>query len=368
VTARTADPGARRNARLYEDVGSVGPGRLAMERARPVERAGGGHPAPAVSPVSAAAEDAGFRHAAAVVGTDDDLLAVALPFVDAGLRVGDLVALSCSPETAERVGAEIGAAAEHLEVDRALTLLGARPPDAIRAARRYVMRAADRPTGRVRILSEVDFGDRPAGWREGQRFEAVCNLLMRHVAISTVCVYDRRRLPPEVLDSAALTHPDLVAGAVWTPSPAFQEPRSYIRALPAPREPVEDTPPVFAADDLPSLVALRHALSTVLGARVPDREQREDLHLGASEVAANAFRHGTRPVSARIWADDRHLVCAITDAGHSFTDPLAGFQPAHGDDLSRGGMGLWLARKLWDHVDLVPGPGGLTVRLSTRLR
>ena len=58
---------------------------------------------------------------------------------------------------------------------------------------------------------------------------------------------------------------------------------------------------------------------------------------------------------------------AITDSGHSFADPLAGFWPAHGDDLGRGGMGLWLARKLWDSVDLLPGPDGLTVRLGTRL-
>ena len=42
--------------------------------------------------------------------------------------------------------------------------------------------------------------------------------------------------------------------------------------------------------------------------------------------------------------------------------------PAHGLDLSRGGMGLWLARKLWDHVDVLPTPEGLSVRLSTRLR
>ena len=60
-----------------------------------------------------------------------------------------------------------------------------------------------------------------------------------------------------------------------------------------------------------------------------------------------------------------HLVCTITDAGSRFDDPLAGFVPAHGYDLSRGGMGLWLARKLWDHVDLESGPGGFTVRLST---
>jgi anti-sigma regulatory factor (Ser/Thr protein kinase) len=60
-------------------------------------------------------------------------------------------------------------------------------------------------------------------------------------------------------------------------------------------------------------------------------------------------------------------VCTVTDRGRLFDDPLAGYVPAHGLDLGRGGMGLWLARKLWDTVDLVAGEQGLTVRLSSRL-
>jgi anti-sigma regulatory factor (Ser/Thr protein kinase) len=334
-----------------------------------VERASSDPSARAGSLASAATDDApAFRHGAAVVGTEAELLDVAVPFVEDGLRAGDLVALTCSPETAELVRTELGPAAGQVAVDAALSLLASRPPDAIRQARRYALQAADHPSGRLRILSEVDFGDRPAGWREGQRFEAVCNLLMRHTSAITACVYDRRRLSSEVLGSAARTHPESVVGGVWSASPSYQEPRSYVRSLPAPHEPVEDTTPVLAVDGVPSLVSLRHLLCGVLDSVVPDADQREDLHLAASEVAANAFRHGTRPVSARVWTDLSRLVVAITDAGHAFTDPLAGFQPAHGDDLSRGGMGLWLARKLWDHVDLLPGPGGLTVRLATGLR
>ncbi len=94
----------------------------------------------------------------------------------------------------------------------------------------------------------------------------------------------------------------------------------------------------------------------------------DDVHLAASEIAANAFRHGQRPVSARVWASPDRVVVSISDAGHTFDGLLSGYRPAHGDDLSRGGMGLWLARKLCDHVDLEQTAGGLTVRLTTAVR
>ncbi len=58
---------------------------------------------------------------------------------------------------------------------------------------------------------------------------------------------------------------------------------------------------------------------------------------------------------------------AVTDGGGG-VDPLRGYWPAHGQDLGRGGMGLWLARKLCDHVDLSSDPRGTTVRLATALR
>ena len=61
-----------------------------------------------------------------------------------------------------------------------------------------------------------------------------------------------------------------------------------------------------------------------------------------------------RPVSARVWADGDRVICVISDRGTTYSDPFSGFAPAHGLDLSHGGMGLWLARKLWDHVDVLP--------------
>jgi len=307
-------------------------------------------------------------HGAAVVASQDELLAVALPFLDEGLRAGDLVALTCPQETVELISRALGERARAVESDPRMSLLGSRAPDALTMCRRFLERAMATGSGRLRVVAEVDFGSEPADWREGQRFESVYNRLLGAAPVSAVCLYDRRRLPAAVIESAAHTHPELVRGTNWSASPRFQDPGSYVPSLPLPREPVEDGDPVFAVDDARTLAGLRHQLGAVIASLVPDRDQQEDLHLAASEIAANAFRHGVRPVSARVWADGNRVICVISDRGRTYTDPFSGFAPAHGPDLSNGGMGLWLARKLWDHVDVLPGADGLSVRLSTRLR
>jgi anti-sigma regulatory factor (Ser/Thr protein kinase) len=306
-------------------------------------------------------------HGAAIVGSESELLAVALPFLEAGLREGDLVVLTCPPETVELITAHLGEAARRVELEPRASLLGARPPDALETARRFQERAGASGSGRLRVLAGIDFGNEPADWREGQRYESVTNRLLTD-SVSAICLYDRRRLPAEVVASASATHPAVVDGSTWAVNPRFQDPGVYVPSLPLPREPIEDGEPVFAVDDARTLAGLRHQLGAVIAALVPDRDQQEDLHLAASEIASNAFRHGVRPVSARVWGDGDRIVCVISDRGTSYSDPFGGFAPAHGPDLSRGGMGLWLARKLWDHVDVLPSPAGLSVRLSTRLR
>jgi anti-sigma regulatory factor (Ser/Thr protein kinase) len=334
----------------------------------------GGHPARS----ERAGEDVGrpvppeergcHGHVAAVVGSHDELLAAAVPWLEAGLVAGDLTVLSCDEETAELLCAELGRTGTSLVSEPRVSLRGVRPPDGLGTVRRLLDRAADAPSGRLRILGAPYFGPASRDWRETQRYESVVNRLLVGAPVEALCVYDQRTLPEPATVSALATHPQLLTGGVRADNPAYRRPGGYVRDLPLPREPMELGEPVYAVSGAPTLADLRHQLAAVLAAQVPDREQREDLHLAVSEIAANAFRHGTPPVSARVWASEDWIVCTVTDRGTSYRDELAGFQPAHGEDLARGGMGLWLARKLWDHVDLLPGPDGLTVRLSSPLR
>ena len=307
-------------------------------------------------------------HGAAVVGSESEMLAAAIPFLEAGLQAGDLVVLTCPPDTVALLCAALGEQAAAVDSDPRMSLLGSRAPDALTMCSRYLERAVTEGPGRLRVVAEVDFGGDPADWREGQRFESVFNRLMGGAPVAAMCLYDRRRLPAPVIASAEATHPQLVHGTTWSTSAGFQDPGTYVPSLPLPRDPVEDGDPVFSVDDAKTLAGLRHQLGAVIASLVPDRDLQGDLHLAASEIAANAFRHGVRPVSARVWAEGDRLVCLISDRGTSYSDPFSGFAPAHGADLSRGGMGLWLARKLWDHVDVLPSETGLTVRLSTRIR
>jgi anti-sigma regulatory factor (Ser/Thr protein kinase) len=308
-----------------------------------------------------------FVHGAALVHSPAEAVGVAAAYVDEGLRDGDLSVLACAPETVEAIRRALGLRAREVEDDARICLVGARAPDAMAVIRQRVEQAATRGSGRLRILAQPQFGSDPRRWREIRRYEAASNALVGGAQLSGLCLYDREHLPAEALATARHTHPELWMGGVRVGNPEYREPLGVLRDLGVAREPAESGEPVLVVDGAPALAGLRGELRRAFGAVVPDADQCADLHLGVSEVAANAFRHGRPPISARVWADGSSVVCTISDSGTVFGDPLAGFLPAHGDDLAAGGMGLWLARKLWDSVDLVTGPSGLSVRLATGL-
>ena len=95
------------------------------------------------------------------------------------------------------------------------------------------------------------------------------------------------------------------------------------------------------------------------------REVVEDFLLAVDETTSNAVRHGSPPVGLRLWTAPGTLVCTVRDSGRGWDDPFAGYGPAHGDDLSAGGMGLWLARQLCDHVAIRHDERGNSVRLTS---
>jgi anti-sigma regulatory factor (Ser/Thr protein kinase) len=311
-------------------------------------------------------EQGGYRHDALLFDTDDRLTDVAVPFLLEGLDHGEAAVIATSPRTADVLRDAVdGHPLVHL-LDRG-DVYRARTPTAVTTFRRLAEQRAAGGAPRVRVVGEVDFGPTERHWLEWQRYEAVINHALASWPLWGLCVFDTQRLPAPVLDSAMRTHPGVVTTGGWARNPHFISPAEYVSALPVPMEPLEATPPRLAALDVTDFIALRHTVAAELATVDAPRDPIEDYLLAVDEMSSNAARHGRPPIDLRLWTAADRIVCTIADRGDGWDDPFAGYGPAHGEDLSRGGMGLWLARQLCDHVDIITDPEGTRVRLTLRL-
>ncbi len=309
---------------------------------------------------------AAYVHDALLYDDPGQLVDVAARFLREGLAAGEAAVLATGARTA-------GVIREALDDDPRLHVVDrteayrVRTPTAITGFRRLADRQAAEGVSRVRVVGETDFGATEQDRYEWQRYEAVVNVALVDRPLWGLCVFDTAALPEPLLESARRTHPHLVTPGSRVPNRGYVDPAAFLRDLPAPPEPLERRTPRLAARDVTDLIGLRHAVAAELAALRGPREVVEDLLLAVDEMTSNAVRHGRPPIDLDLWADAERVVCRITDRGPGPEDPFAGYGPAHGEDLSRGGMGLWLARQLCDHVYVARSASGTSVRLVTRL-
>jgi anti-sigma regulatory factor (Ser/Thr protein kinase) len=309
----------------------------------------------------------GYIHDALLYDSVDELNAAAVPFLLEGLAAGDAAVIAAGSRT-------VGVLTEALDEDPRVHVLersdvyDTHPPAAITAFRRLAERCLAEGISRVRVVGEVDFGPTERDWLEWQRYEAVINVALAAWPLWGLCIFDTQRLPEQVLTSTLRTHPNLATPEGRGANPLFGDPVRYLRSLPVPPEPLENTPPRLIAHDVKDFAGLRHAVARELAAADAPREVREDFLIAVDEMTSNAIRHGHPPVDVALWISSDRLVSTISDRGRGWDDPFAGYVPAHGDDLSGGGMGLWLARQLCDHLDITHHGDGVTLRLTTHLR
>jgi anti-sigma regulatory factor (Ser/Thr protein kinase) len=307
------------------------------------------------------------QHDVLVHDSPDELLAVAVPFLRAGLAADESAVIATTAPITQALRDALGDDAGVLVLDRD-SVYGRRTPSTITAFRRLTEERTRAGSQGVRVVAEPDFGPTPRHWLEWQRYEAVINEALRGLPLWGLCAYDTSRLPDEVVESGRRTHRHVVTTEGRRPSPEHQDPAEYLRSLPVPAEPLQDGEPLLRVDDVTDFVGLRHAVGERLAGLGGEPDLVEDVHLAIDEIASNAVRHGAPPIQLTLWGSADRVVCTISDRGPGLADPFAGYGPAHGTDLSRGGMGLWLARELCDHVDVLDDGAGLTVRLATALR
>lgn len=308
-----------------------------------------------------------YVHDALYFATDSELLDFAVPFLRDGFARGERGVVACDERRTRLIVDALGgdhrlSLLERLDVYR-------RPARAVSIYQQMMERQVALGTPGIRLLGEAEFGPGPLDWAEWCCYEAAVNHALAPYPLWAVCLYDTRRLSEEILRAGRLTHPHLVAAGTRRPSPGYLHPTDYLRRATANGvlDPLQQKPPDLEVEELTDPARLRRALGETLAQAGAEEEAAADFLGAVAEVVDNAVRYGLPPVDVRLWVSADRLLCTVTDRGPGVEDPLVGYVPRHRSDLSAGPMGLWLARRLCNHLDFPPTEGGFTVRLRTSL-
>jgi anti-sigma regulatory factor (Ser/Thr protein kinase) len=310
-----------------------------------------------------------LAHEAFVFDDDELVRSRVVPFVQEGLERGEPLVVVAGDSVRAVLAAEFGSVVDEFAMfasSQAHWLGGAETLASYQEGMAPLIESG-KPW---RLVGEPTWLSQPGGdvW---SRYEAVANDAFADYPYYSLCLHDRRRLGPALVESALRTHPLTWEDGRVVPSPHYQPTDAFLRSVePAwTRAPEErETVTVTRADDA------RHFVR----ARLPEgaaEDWVDSVVLAVHELVVNAIvAAGAAEVSQ--WHDggpqdggprDRRLhngglqVWEVRDDGLGMHETAAGYAPPRAEEPS--GRGLWIARSLADEATVRPYGPGTAVRL-----
>ena len=301
----------------------------------------------------------GYYHEALRYSSDEELLAVVLPFLLGGVAAGEPTIVALGAPNTELVREALGEDTPVVFHSGGDTY--ARPASAIRNYTDLFARHTAEGAHQIRVVGELPPEALGATWDWWARYESAINDAYDEFPLWGMCAYDQRTTPPEVLADVARTHPHIARpGGTSLASAEYVEPDRLLRHdLPMVLDPLQQTVP--AIELVNPAPAQARAVLAGMGDGVLTPEALADLRIAVTETVTNALVHGTAPTVVRYWDGPDRVVVTVTDGGKGPGDPFAGLRAAA--HAPSGGLGLWLTHQLCDHVSMSSDAGGFTVRM-----
>jgi anti-sigma regulatory factor (Ser/Thr protein kinase) len=301
-------------------------------------------------------------HHALIYDDQAEFLSVTVPFIRAGLEDDSAVLVVVPPGNLDALRETLGD--DGCDGDVLFIDANTWYEHPVRTIRDYCDLVEAEAPRRVRAVAELVWQGRThEEIVEWTRYEAVVNRAFEHSGARVICGYNRSEIPEQIVDSARRTHPEVLIGPWRRRSPSFTEPEvfgAHCDRGPLPPAPAHaETMRLESAD----LGPLRERIRDLAELNRMDPAVASAFVTAAVEVAANALRHGTPPMAAKVWADAGRLFCEVADYGHWRPDSLLGFLPRE----PGSGLGMWGVRLLTDLVQVRTGWNGTVVRLQSRL-
>lgn len=301
----------------------------------------------------------GYRHAMVAYGSERELSSLVRPFVEFGVANEEPVVCVASTASATVLARAAG--------DRESAIRFVAPADWYRSPNHTLdeMCALVGDHQRVRVIGEPPA--RARWWleaQEWQRVDSLSNAVAADLPITTVCLYDTRRVAMTTIQQALRTHPHVLTSNGSQRSDGYIDPADFAaecnrHELVAPASSLQHT--ITSPGELgASRDKLREAAT---GYGVAEHRA-SDLAMAVSEIVTNALEHGGGVAKQRVWSEEHGLICEIFDPGGGFDDPFAGYrQPSARNSRGRG---LHMARQLCDLMRISPTAAGTTVWLYLR--
>jgi anti-sigma regulatory factor (Ser/Thr protein kinase) len=307
----------------------------------------------------AAAGHRGYFHETAFYSSDEEFLAIVVPFLQGALEAGEpaVVTLSDANEKLVREAVPEASGLSFGDVEYG------HPAGVITTYRKLLAGHVARGASQIRAVGDVPHPGMDMPWEAWARYEATVNHAYDEFPLWGLCPYDTRTTPADLLVDVMATHP-------YTATPdgqhlanvRFEDPARFLaRRSPAGADPLETTPPATILID-PTPAAARHAVLDVAATSDLNHIELDDLVFAVSEAVSNGICHGRPPVRVRLWAAPDRVVATITDHGGGPTNPFIGLLPTTG--TSTAGLGLWLVHQMSPHVALRRTDDGFTVSLT----
>jgi anti-sigma regulatory factor (Ser/Thr protein kinase) len=309
----------------------------------------------------AAAGHAGYYHESAFYDSDDEFVALVVPFLSDGVTAGEPTLVALGDRNTDLVRSAL-TDTSGLTFLRAVDQYG-RPAATIQSFRQILAGHVAAGARQVRAVGEVPHPGVGVPWDDWARYEAVINQAYDDLPLWGLCPYDTRTTPDLVLTEVERTHPHLATvDGRHVVNDRYEDPVSFVRSRRAAvPDPIEAGAPFTELVD-PTPAAARQAVADASRGSLVRPEQVDDLLIAVSEAVANAILHGRPPVAVRMWSAPDRVVVAVSDGGSGPSDPFAGLLPrVKGQDL--GGFGLWLTHQLCSHVGFAVTDDGFTLRL-----
>jgi hypothetical protein len=301
----------------------------------------------------------GHVHEAGFYASDDEFLALIVPFVTEGLAAAEPVVIGYDERKCDLLRAELPRPEQVTFI--ADSRLYATPARAIEAYRQQFEQHVATGAEQIRIAGDVPHegnGGRFAGW---DRYESAVNVTWQDYPVYSRCLYDATTVADDVRDVVERTHRRLLTadGRVDT-SLRYQEVGDFVGVPPA-ADPLEATRPDVVLIDAPLKNVRRRVAAAARGRITP--AVFDELLFALSEAVVNAQLYGRPPVTVRTWTDTDRVLVHVHDTGPGPADPLTGLVPAP-DGTAGAGLGLWLAHQLPSlDIALLTDSDGFTVRL-----